>query len=82
MHITQIVRTEQQSDEAIAVTIRCCNNPKTDGTITIYGVQGLTHEQFEAKVSAHHDKVASKCGGMQKAQGHLATLVTQTKEHK
>lgn len=82
MHTTQIVRTDQQSDEAVSVVIRCCNNPKTDSAVTIYGVAKMTHEQLEAQVSAHHDRVAAKCAGMATAQGHLATLVTQKKDHK
>jgi len=81
MHITEIVKQEQQSDEAIAVTVRCCHNPKTDSSMTIYGAATMTHEQIEAFVSAHHDKVAAKCAGMSKAKDHLAKLATTVKTH-
>ncbi len=82
MHITQIVRTEQQSDEAIAVVIRCCDNPKTDSALTIYGAHKMTPEQINAYVDAHHDRIAAKCDAMNKANAHLATIATQQKEHK
>lgn len=81
MHVTEIIKQEQASDEAIAVTIRCCSNPKTDSTITIYGVHGMSHEQIEEMVSKHHDRVASKCHGMGKATDHLQILATKTKVH-
>lgn len=81
MHITQIVRQEQVSDECIAVTVRCCQNPKTDSTVTIYGIAAMDHAAVEAEVEKHHDRVAAKCDGMKKASDHLATLMTKTKQH-
>ena len=81
MHTTRIVKTHQASDEAIAVTIRCCENPQTDSTVTIYGVKDKTSAQIDEKVSKHHDVVAAKCAGMQAAQQHLKEIFTTTKVH-
>lgn len=82
MHITKIVRTEQQSDEAIAVIVRCCDNPKTDSALTIYGAHKMTSKQIDDYVEKHHDRVCAKCDAMKKANAHLATIATQRKEHK
>jgi len=81
MHTTRVVRHEQKSDEAIAVTIRCCEDPNTDSAVTIYDVANMTQTQIEEQVSKHHDRVAAKCGGMQRAKQHLAELLTTTKVH-
>jgi hypothetical protein len=81
MHITEIVKHEQVSDEAIAVTVRCCSNPKTDSTFTIYGVHAMSPEQLQAKVDAHHDRVASKCHGMGAGKSLLSTLSKKPKTH-
>ena len=81
MHITEIVKTQQVSDEAVAVTVRCCSNPKTDSTVTIYGVPNLTPEQLQAHVDKHHSRVASKCHGMVNGKSILDTLSKKPKTH-
>jgi hypothetical protein len=81
MHTTRIVKTQQTSDEAIAVTIRCCENPQTDSTVTIYGVKDKTSAQIDEKVSKHHDLVAAKCAGMQAAKQILKDIVLTPKVH-
>jgi hypothetical protein len=81
MHTTRVVKTQQASDEAIAVTIRCCENPQTDSTVTIYGVANQTAAQIEAKVSKHHDAVAAKCAGMMAGKQILKDLVLTPKVH-
>jgi hypothetical protein len=81
MHTTEIVRTEQKSDEAIAVVIRCCNNPLTDSAHTLYGVAKMTPEQLGAAIDRHHDRVAAKCAGMSTGKNLLANVVAKTKTH-
>ena len=81
MHVTEIVKTEQVSDEAIAVTIRCCSNPKSDSTFTIYGVHSLSPEDLQAKVDGFHSRVASKCHGTGAAQSLLKSLSKASKTH-
>lgn len=81
MHTTKVVKTQQISDEAIAVTIRCCDNAQTDSTVTIYGAANKTAAQIEDTVSKHHDAVAAKCAGMQAAKDILKTLVLTPKVH-
>lgn len=81
MHTTEIIRQKQESDEAVSVTIRCCHNPLTDSTITIYGVHTLSPEQLAEAVDKHHDRVASKCHGMGVGQRLIIGLIGITKTH-
>jgi hypothetical protein len=81
MHITEIVKQEQVSDEAIAVTVRCCSNPKTDSTFTIYGVHKLTLDQLNEAVDKHHSRVAAKCEGLSAGRDLLANLKKTSKTH-
>ncbi len=81
MHTTRIVKTQQASDEAIAVTIRCCENPQTDSTVTIYGVASKSAADIDAKVSKHHDVVAAKCAGMMAGKQILKDIVLIPKVH-
>ena len=81
MHITEIVKTEQVSDEAIAVTVRCCSNPKSDSTVTIYGVHSKSPADIAAEVDKHHSRVASKCHGVGAGKSLLDTLSKKPKTH-
>jgi hypothetical protein len=81
MHVTQIVKATQVSDEAVAVTVRCCDNPKSDSTVTIYGIHEMTPETLQAKVDKHYSRVAKKCHGMGAGQSLLATLSKMPKAH-
>ena len=81
MHVTEIVKQKQESDEAISVTIRCCCNPQTDSTLTIYGVHAKSEADIAAEVDKHHDRVASKCNGMAAGVSALAALIKKTKTH-
>jgi hypothetical protein len=81
MHTTKVVKTEQFTDECIAVTIRCCDNPNTDSVLTIAQAHAHTGEQIESMVETHHDKVRTRCVGMQAALQTLKSLTNLTKEH-
>jgi len=80
-HKTEIVKQEQIGDERIAVTIRCCGDPKSDSTMTIAKAAGLSPGQLEAKVEAHHDAVARKHSAVNAASKHLQGIKIKTKEH-
>jgi hypothetical protein len=80
-HITTIISKRQVSDDAIAVTIRCCANAKTDSTVTIYGASTKTPAQINARIDKHHDDVAKKCAGMGNAKTLLDHAVQQSKTH-
>jgi hypothetical protein len=80
-HKTEIISTRQVSDEAVAITIRCCGNSKTDSTLTIYGVGRLTAEKLAADIDRHHDRVAAKCLGMASGKNLLNALGAKFKTH-
>jgi hypothetical protein len=82
MHTTEIIRQKQESDEAISVTIRCCGNPLTDSTLTIYGVHEQGGDQLAEHIEKHHDRVAAKCSGMGAGRLLLSSgSIKQTKQH-
>jgi CII-binding regulator of phage lambda lysogenization HflD len=78
MHVTEIVKQTRTTDETVEVTIRCCSNPKTDSTITVYG---LNEEKLLADIEKHHDRVAAKCAQMAASQKMLMVPVKKTKTH-
>ncbi len=80
-HTTKIVSTRQVSDEAVAITIRCCDNSKTDSTLIIYGVGRLTPEKLTSDIDRHHDRVAAKCQGMSSGKSLLDAVIAKTKTH-
>ena len=81
MHITEIVDQKQVSDEAVAVTVRCCCDPLTDSTVTIYGIHQMSPEELSRQVDFHHDRVAKKCHGMGNGKLLIKNLITKTKTH-
>jgi hypothetical protein len=80
-HITEIIRTQQMSDEALAVTIRCCGDPKTDSVLTIYGVGKLSSEQMALDIDKWHNRVAAKCQGMATGKYLLGVMSSRSKTH-
>jgi hypothetical protein len=80
-HTTAVVRQEQPNDDCVTVTIRCCDDSKTDSTTTIYSLHAQTPEEIKAKIDAHHDAVASKHAGMLVGTATLATLSKRSKIH-
>lgn len=81
-HTTEIVgKPKQVSDEAIAVTIRCCGDPKSDSTLTIYGIGKITADELNAQIDAHHDRVAAKHHGMGTGKSLLSGIIAKTKTH-
>jgi hypothetical protein len=80
-HTTEIISTKQLSDEAVSVRVRCCGNPATDSVLTIYGIQKLSADQLTADINKHHDRVATKCQGMQSGRQLLNAMVAKTKTH-
>ena len=80
-HKTEIISMQQVSDEAIAVKIRCCNNPLSDCVHTIYGVAKMSALQLEQVIDAHHNRVAAKHAGMASGKHLLDTVISKTKIH-
>ena len=79
-HKTEVIKAGM-TDEAIAITIRCCGDEKTDSALTVYGIHKMTPEQLEVEVNNHHDRVAAKHEAMGKMKDALGSLNTKTKVH-
>jgi hypothetical protein len=80
-HLTEIIKMEQLSDEAVGVTVRCCGNKATDSVLTIYGIAKMDAEKLSEYIDLHHDRVASKCKGMTSGKILLDVIVAKTKHH-
>jgi len=80
-HKTEIIRTQQLSDESLAVTIRCCGDPLTDNVWTIYNVGNLSEQTLAETIDKHHDRTAAKHAGMTSGKHLLDTVVKKTKNH-
>jgi hypothetical protein len=79
-HKTEVVNAVT-TDEAITITIRCCDEPKSESSLTVYGIHKMTPEQLEVEVNNHHDRVAAKHHAMGKMKDALANLNTKHKVH-
>ena len=81
MHTTEIISQKQISDRGIAVTIRCCGNPKSDSTLTIQNAASLTHDAIEKLIDLHHDRTKNTCERVQRHSEYLANIKNKTKTH-
>ena len=78
MHVTEVVKCKQTTDETVEVTIRCCSNPLTDSTVTMYA---LDAEKMQADIDKHHDRVAGKCARMSAGKQVVGKLLITSKTH-
>jgi hypothetical protein len=74
MHSTETVETKVISDEAVAVRVRCCEDPSTDS----WHVLQITGETSEKDIKSWHDgrheDVKAKHAARSKAHSLLKTL--------
>ena len=77
-HKTEVIKMQQVSDEALAVTIRCCGNKLTDSVLTLYD---MSAEQLAQDIDKHHDLTAKKHAGMESGKALLGTTIQKTKVH-
>jgi hypothetical protein len=82
MHTTKVIKTEQLTDESIAVTIRCCENAKTDSVLTIAQAYKINAADVETMIEKHHDAVKARCLGMQTTLRQLKGLKNLNKVHR
>ena len=55
-HSSQIVQISKPVSGLLAVTIRCCDDPKTDSVVTLH-LAAATDEEVEKAIEAHRAKV-------------------------
>jgi hypothetical protein len=80
-HLTEIIKMEQLSDEAVGVTVRCCGNVATDSVLTIYGIAKMDAMKLHEYIDKHHNRVAEKCKGMTSGKQLLDVIVAKIKHH-
>jgi hypothetical protein len=72
-HKSVVVRVEEPADGLLAVTIRCCGDPKTDSVLTIHELHRSEAEidkdiaDYQARVEKLHEAKA-------RALAHIARI--------
>jgi hypothetical protein len=72
-HTSQIVKIEEPADGLLAVTVRCCGDPKTDSVLTIHELH-RSDVEIDADVAAHQARVEKLHAAKAHAKNHIARL--------
>lgn len=56
MHSSTIIKVHEPADGILAVTVRCCGDPKTDSVHTIHQLS-RSKEVIKQEIAAHQAKV-------------------------
>lgn len=78
-HKSQIVHLEVPAAGLLAVTVRCCGDPKTDSTLTLHELDRPT-EQIDGDLAAHQAKVESLHASTLAAKQHFERLMVAIPE--
>lgn len=70
-HSSAIVKITEPADGLLAVTVRCCNDSKTDSVLTLHNLE-RTGEELDAAIAVHQQKVESRHAAKHAALGHFA----------
>lgn len=70
-HTSAIVKLAEPADGLLAVTIRCCNDCRTDSVVTLHNLD-QTGDQLDAAIAAHQAKVEARHAAKHAAIGHFA----------
>jgi hypothetical protein len=72
-HSVRIVRREKPLSGLLSVTMRCCDDPKTDSTVTIHQLH-RSDDEILKQVEAHKAKVATLHAHDQRADELMQSL--------
>ena len=72
-HTSQIVQVSKPVSGLLAVTIRCCDDPKTDSVLTIHELH-RPDEEIQADIEAHKARVEQLHAHDHRADSLMAKL--------
>lgn len=72
-HTSQIVNIEDAADGLLAITVRCCGDPKTDSVLTLHELH-RSEAEIDADIAAHHARVQKLHAAKAFAKVHIARL--------
>lgn len=71
IHTPVLIEQKQTHDMAIALKFRCCGNPKTDVTQTLYGVDQLQQSDIDSAIAQGKTTVQTKHQALMNAQAYI-----------
>jgi hypothetical protein len=74
MHKAGVIDHRQISNGAIAVRGRCCGDPATDSTATIYLTGAETEAEIQALIQEHLGRIEARHAAVEKAREVLEAL--------
>jgi hypothetical protein len=74
-HSSQIIDVKELADGALSIMVRCCNDPKTDSTLTIYNLHQIDTAEIQRQANGHKSNVEQKHLAKQRAQAAIAALL-------
>ena len=74
-HTSKLVEVIHVADEALAVRVRCCDDPTTDSVHTIYGLHNLSEADIDVQITQHKARVETKHEAKQRALQHVVRLM-------
>jgi len=80
-HVTEVVKFEKVGQQQWAVTIRCCNDPRTDFSHTMGAAVMADAENKKASLAAAHAACAKNHEAVLKAAADAEQLIGESQQH-
>lgn len=78
-HKSAILKIDEPGDGVLAVTIRCCGDPKTDSVLTIHELH-REEAAIDKDIADHQARVEKLHAAKTHAKNHIARLAGRTVE--
>jgi hypothetical protein len=72
-HTSAIIQITEPVDGLLAVTVRCCGDPKTDSVLTLHELH-RSDEEIDADIATHQARVENLHAAKIRAKEHLVRL--------
>lgn len=72
-HTSAIVKITEPADGLLAITVRCCGDPKTDSVLTLHELH-RSDAEIDADIATHQARVETLHAAKEHAKAHVARL--------
>lgn len=72
-HSSAIIQITEPADGLLAVTVRCCGDPKTDSVLTLHELH-RSEAEIDADIALHQARVETLHANKLRAKEHLSRL--------
>lgn len=73
-HKAEVVAQKQLSDGALAICVRCCDDPLTDSWHTVYDLENVDDAAMDNEIAMHVNNVEKKHAGMERVKQHIQKI--------